>query len=84
MLAIRPVPSKRETNNGFDRLLFHRADLLDMLKDIATRVDPLQGPPAQIHLASRAASCDCEEGTVKLEEGKQLGPYNLIIGADGM
>ena len=55
-----------------------------MLKDVATREDSLRGPPAQIRLGSRVASCDCDEGTVQLEDGKQLGPYDLIIGADGM
>lgn len=78
------VPSKRENNNGYDRILFHRVDLHDMLKDIATRHDPARGAPAQIQLGSRVLSCDCDQGTIQLENGDQLGPYDLIIGADGM
>ncbi|SGY15355.1 BQ5605_C013g07343 [Microbotryum silenes-dioicae] len=78
------VPSKRETNNGYDRILFHRVDLHGMLKDVATREDSEKGPAATLRLGSRVASCDCEQGTISLESGEELGPFDLIIGADGI
>ncbi|KAM0753451.1 FAD binding domain-containing protein [Meredithblackwellia eburnea MCA 4105] len=78
------IASKRETNNGHDRVLFHRVDLHDMLKDLASRVDTKLGEPAEIRVASRVSSCDCEAGTIMLEDGQTLGPFDLIIGADGI
>ena len=55
-----------------------------MLKTLATREDNAAGPPATLRLSSRVASIDCEEGIVHLESGEDLGPYDLVIGADGM
>ncbi|KDE04368.1 hypothetical protein MVLG_05160 [Microbotryum lychnidis-dioicae p1A1 Lamole] len=78
------VPSKRETKNGYDRILFHRVDLHGMLKDVATREDSEKGPAATLRLGSRVASCDCEQGTISLESGEELGPFDLIIGAEGI
>lgn len=78
------VPSKKETNNGYDRILFHRVDLHDMLKELATREDSTRGAPVTLKTASRVVSCDCDNGTVQLENGDVLGEFDLIIGADGM
>ncbi|KAK4054335.1 hypothetical protein OIO90_003568 [Microbotryomycetes sp. JL221] len=78
------IPFSKANSNGYERVLFHRVDLHDMLKELATSEEAAQGPPATIKVASRVASCDCDKGTVTLESGEVLGEFDLIIGADGI
>ncbi|KAI5477302.1 AAA family ATPase [Pseudohyphozyma bogoriensis] len=77
------IPSTREGNFGGDRVLYHRVDLHDLLKELATAENPSKGSPAEIRVASRVASCDAEAGTLTLESGETLSG-DLIIGADGI
>ncbi|KAK4054117.1 hypothetical protein OIV83_001142 [Microbotryomycetes sp. JL201] len=78
------IPFNKENSNGYTRVLFHRVDLHDMLKELATEEDKTRGPAATIKTASRVASCDCEKGTITLESGEVLGEFDLIVGADGI
>ncbi|KAJ9095054.1 hypothetical protein QFC19_007734 [Naganishia cerealis] len=65
-----------------DRLCFHRVDLHECLKRLAT--DPSRpGNPATIRVASKVLSCDCDSGVVTLENGETIRG-DLIVGADGI
>ncbi|KAL2061984.1 hypothetical protein VTL71DRAFT_7362 [Oculimacula yallundae] len=66
-----------------NRMLYHRQDLHDVLKNAATSVDRL-GAPAEILAKSRVVSCDCEKGSVELEDGRVLDGFDLIVAADGI
>ena len=67
---------------GGDRIVYHRIDLHDTLKQAALSADR-PGPPVQIRTSGRVISCDCEEGVITLECGETL-KGDLIVGADGM
>ncbi|KAM0747702.1 FAD/NAD(P)-binding domain-containing protein [Meredithblackwellia eburnea MCA 4105] len=69
--------------DGAIRRVFHRVDLHDMLKNLATREDSARGPPATIKLGVKVTGVDCEAGVVHLENGDQINGH-LIIGADGI
>lgn len=75
------IPFSRE-KFGADRMLYHRADLLDALKEAATSPDGA-GPPVEIRLASKVIECDCDAGIVQLSGGTSV-TTDLIIGADGI
>jgi salicylate hydroxylase len=65
-----------------DRMIYHRMDLHDVLKDFATSSNGL-GPPATIKTSSNVVDCDPDEGAVTLKNGEVLRG-DLIVGADGM
>ncbi|RDW84247.1 hypothetical protein BP6252_01837 [Coleophoma cylindrospora] len=67
---------------GADRLVYHRADLHDALKQAATAIDGL-GRPVRIIPSSRVMSCDSESGLVMLENGEHYSG-DVIVGADGI
>jgi salicylate hydroxylase len=67
---------------GAGRILYHRADLHDSLKQAATSADE-RGRVVQIITSSRVVDVDCEKGLVKLESG-QTFQGDLVIGADGI
>ncbi|KAN0122958.1 zeaxanthin epoxidase [Hyaloscypha variabilis] len=75
------IPFSRETY-GADRVLYHRVDLLDALKEAATTEDG-PGEPASIVLSSRVIGCDTSNATVTLVDGTSFSG-DLIIGADGI
>lgn len=68
---------------GGDRMLYHRQDLHDVLKNAATSADG-KGPAVEILVKSRVVSCDCEKKSVELEDGKVMGGFDLIVAADGI
>ncbi|KFZ13040.1 hypothetical protein V501_03925 [Pseudogymnoascus sp. VKM F-4519 (FW-2642)] len=68
---------------GGDRMLYHRQDLHDVLKNAATGADG-KGPEVEILVNSRVVSCDCEKNSVELEDGKVMGGFDLIVAADGI
>lgn len=68
---------------GGDRMMYHRQDLHEVLKSAATSEKGV-GSPAQIRVRSRVISCDCEAGSVVLENGQVLDGLDLIIAADGI
>ena len=68
---------------GGDRMLYHRQDLHDVLKSAATDSNR-DGPPAQILVSCRVVDCDCEAGSVELEDGSVMAGFDLIVAADGI
>ena len=67
---------------GSDSSPVNRVDLHETLKRLAT--DPSRkGEPASIRVASKAISCDCTEGIVRLENGDTVRA-DIVIAADGM
>jgi len=72
-----------KTEYGGDRMLYHRQDLHDVLKSAATSVHG-NGSPAEIKVRSRVISCDCDAGSVVLENGEVLDGFDLVIAADGV
>jgi len=75
------IPFSKETY-GADRVLYHRVDLLDALKEAATTNEGV-GEPAEIVLSSRVIECDTSNGVVKVADGTSFSG-DLIIGADGI
>jgi salicylate hydroxylase len=67
---------------GGDRVIYHRQDLHDTLREAATST-ARNGPPAIIKTTARVIKCDCENGIITLESGEQVRG-DVIIGADGM
>lgn len=67
---------------GAERVIYHRVDLHDALKQACTSLDG-PGKPVQIIPSSRAISCDPEKGIVNIENGKSY-QGDLVIGADGI
>ncbi|THW01055.1 FAD/NAD(P)-binding domain-containing protein [Aureobasidium pullulans] len=67
---------------GADRIVYHRQDLHSALREAALSTE-LPGYPASIVTAAKVVSCDCETGTITLEDGT-IYQGDLIIGADGI
>ena len=68
---------------GGDRVVYHRQDLHSVLKAAAISTSG-SSPGAEIQVSSRVVSADCDAGSVKLEKGKVLEGFDLIVGADGI
>lgn len=67
---------------GADRVLYHRQDLHQGLRDAATSPE-LPGNPVHIRTAAAVVACDTEAGTVTLGSGEVI-TADLVIGADGI
>jgi salicylate hydroxylase len=67
---------------GADRMVYHRQDLHEALREAALSAQ-LPGHPASIVTASKVVNCDCEAGKATLEDGTTY-QGDLIIGADGI
>ncbi|PVH98846.1 FAD binding domain-containing protein [Periconia macrospinosa] len=67
---------------GADRIMWHRQDLHQYLKQAATSSER-PGLPAVVRTSSRVIHCDCDAGTVTLESGEVLHG-DIIVGADGI
>ncbi|USW52690.1 Putative FAD-binding domain, FAD/NAD(P)-binding domain superfamily [Septoria linicola] len=67
---------------GAERMMYHRQDLHEALKAVATSTER-SGLPAVIRVSSKVLSCDCTAGTVELQSGETL-QANLVIAADGI
>ncbi|KAL4876330.1 hypothetical protein BJY04DRAFT_210640 [Aspergillus karnatakaensis] len=76
------IPLLTKDKYGAERMMYHRADLHQTLKERATSPD-FPGRGATLRTSSRVASCDPEKGTVTLTSGEVLSA-DLIIGADGI
>jgi salicylate hydroxylase len=68
---------------GANRVVYHRQDLHDVLKEAATS-SISQAPGAKIRVSSRVVSANCLEGSVMLENGEVLEGFDVVIGADGI
>jgi salicylate hydroxylase len=68
---------------GGNRVVYHRQDLHDVLKEAATS-STSQAPGAKIRVSSRVTSANCLEGSVTLENGEVLEGFDVVIGADGI
>lgn len=79
---VNEIPLLMKTKYGADRVLWHRQDLHNYLKQVATCIQR-DGPPAVVRTSSRVSHCDCEGGEVTLETGETL-TADLIVGADGI
>jgi len=68
---------------GGDRMMYHRQDLHEVLKEAATSSEGV-GEPARIKVGCRVLSCDCEAGSVVLENGVVMEGFDLVVAADGI
>ncbi|KAL4789647.1 hypothetical protein BDV19DRAFT_382946 [Aspergillus venezuelensis] len=76
------IPLLTKDKYGAERMMYHRADLHETLKEWATS-PAFPGRSAVLRTSSRVVSCDCESGTIKLASGEVL-QADLIVGADGI
>ena len=76
------IPLATMDKYGGERVMYHRVDLHETLKERAT-AEGYAGRPVMVKTSSRVASCDCEAGKIKLESGETL-TADLIVGADGI
>ncbi|KAH0283466.1 monooxygenase [Aureobasidium namibiae CBS 147.97] len=67
---------------GADRMLYHRQDLHDALRQAATSKE-MPGEPAVIRTSSGVTGCDCDSGIVYLSNGSSVRG-SVIVGADGI
>ncbi|CZT18282.1 related to 2-polyprenyl-6-methoxyphenol hydroxylase and related FAD-dependent oxidoreductases [Ramularia collo-cygni] len=81
-VLVNEIPLATRDIYGADRMMYHRQDLHDCLKE-AARSTERDGPPVTIKTSSRVLSCDCKAGTIKLKSGEEICA-DLIIGADGI
>ncbi|KAF0322172.1 ABC transporter [Colletotrichum asianum] len=76
------IPFHLKKNYGAERMVYHRVDLHDALKEAATRETPDDGPVI-VRTGCVVSSCDPDAGVVKLESGEEI-VGDLVVGADGI
>ncbi|KAJ7265102.1 FAD/NAD(P)-binding domain-containing protein [Mycena rebaudengoi] len=76
------VNSNGNKYDGFESLMCRRTDLHDELKRLALE-ERGAGIPVQLHLSTRIAACDPEEGTLVSQSGQKY-EADVIIAADGI
>ncbi|KAI4715904.1 monooxygenase [Aureobasidium sp. EXF-10727] len=77
------VEMKLDTSQfGADRMLYHRQDIHDALRQAAVSED-MPGSTVVIRTSSGVTSCDCETGTVYLSNGTSV-QGDIVVGADGI
>jgi salicylate hydroxylase len=76
------IPLMTKDKYGAERMMYHRADLHEALKQRATS-PAFPGREATVRTSSRVVDCDCERGTVVLASGEVISA-DLIVGADGI
>jgi salicylate hydroxylase len=79
---VNEVSLRNNTKYGADRIMWHRQDLHDFLKTIATATEG-KGAAATLRTSSRVVRCDPLGGTITLEDGEEL-TADLIVAADGI
>lgn len=76
------LPLDTTAKYGSERVVYHRVDLHDALKD-RCRDPKYSGRPVNIRVSSKVISCDIETGAVILENGEKM-TADLIVAADGI
>ncbi|KAL0939819.1 uncharacterized protein CTRU02_206429 [Colletotrichum truncatum] len=76
------IPFHLKKSYGAERMVYHRVDLHDALKEGATKQSPENGS-VSIRTGCVVQSCDPDAGVVKLESGEEISG-DLIVGADGI
>ncbi|WYZ36104.1 hypothetical protein EsH8_X_000751 [Colletotrichum jinshuiense] len=76
------IPFHLKKSYGAERMVYHRVDLHNALKDAATRETPKNGPVV-VRTGCVVKSCDPEAGVVKLESDEEIAG-DLLVGADGI
>lgn len=79
---VNQIPLTAKNDYGANRVVYHRKDLHDGLKNAALAVNR-EGDPVEIKVSSRVVGCDPGKGIVELERGEKV-KGDIIIGADGM
>lgn len=79
---VNTIPLLERQEYGADRIMYHRQDLHESMKQAAINPDR-NGPPVIIRVSSHVTKCDCDAGVVTLQSGEQLRG-DLVIGADGI
>lgn len=79
---VNEIPLLARTQYGADRVVWHRQDLHSYLMRSATSTTRA-GPPVVIRTSARVTSCDCDAGSVTLENNETL-TADLVVGADGI
>ncbi|KAK2049541.1 FAD/NAD(P)-binding domain-containing protein [Colletotrichum somersetense] len=76
------IPFHLKKNYGADRMMYHRVDLHDALREAATK-EVADAEPVIIQTGCVVRDCDPEAGTVTLVSG-EVFTGDLIVGADGI
>lgn len=76
------IPLKTTAKYGAERMVYHRVDLHNALKERATS-DAYPGRPVVINVSARVIGCNCDSGIVYLEDGRSA-KADLLVGADGI
>ncbi|KAK2055597.1 FAD/NAD(P)-binding domain-containing protein [Colletotrichum caudatum] len=76
------IPFHLKRSYGADRMMYHRVDLHDALREAATK-EVADAEPVTIRTGCVVRDCDPEAGTVTLESG-EVFTGDLIVGADGI
>ncbi|KAL4812251.1 hypothetical protein BDW67DRAFT_193742 [Aspergillus spinulosporus] len=76
------IPLQTKDKYGAERMMYHRADLHEVLRERATS-HAFPGRAATVCTSSKVVNCNCDEGTVTLAGGEVI-TADLIIGADGI
>jgi salicylate hydroxylase len=79
---VNEIPLLARTQYGADRIVWHRQDLHSYLMRSATSTTRT-GPPVALRTSARVTSCDCDAGSVTLENSEIL-KADLVVGADGI
>ncbi|KAJ5340078.1 hypothetical protein N7452_006806 [Penicillium brevicompactum] len=79
---VSTIPLKTQEKYGAERLLFHRRDLHEALKNAAVS-SKRAGDPVLVRTSSRVTGCDVVNGIVNLDGGESI-QGDLIVGADGI
>lgn len=79
---VNEIPLLVQKKYGANRIMWHRQDLHGHLMKVVK--DPTRsGPVPVLRTSSRVVDCDCDAGTIKLQDGETI-QADVIVGADGI
>ncbi|KAL6153602.1 hypothetical protein ACJQWK_11281 [Exserohilum turcicum] len=79
---VTEIPLLAKKQYGADRIMWHRQDLHSHLLKVA-KDETRNGPPAVVRTVSRVVDCNCDTGTITLQNGDVL-QADIVVGADGI